>query len=243
VVAGSPGMTGAATLVARSAHRAGAGYVRLSVPGAAPGEGLPVEAVGVAVPEAQWASEVLGGAERFGALVVGPGLGRAWPTAVQVRRLVEASPVPTVVDGDGLSALGDEVAKFATPTTVLTPHDGEYERLAGRPPGADRIDAAGRLAADAGCTVLLKGSTTVVAGPDGRTRLALTGDARLATAGTGDVLSGIIGALLAGGLDPLEAAVAGAHLHGRAANLGWPRGLVAGDLVDLLPAALAVLDG
>jgi NAD(P)H-hydrate repair Nnr-like enzyme with NAD(P)H-hydrate dehydratase domain len=119
----------------------------------------------------------------------------------------------------------------------LTPHDGEYARLTGQRPGPDRLDAARRLAAATGATVLLKGSTTVVARPGGEALVTTTGSPQLATAGTGDVLSGVIAALAAGGLDPALAAAAGAHLHGRAAGLGWPRGLVAGELVDLLPPA------
>jgi len=251
VVAGSPGMTGAATLASRAAQRAGAGYVRLSTPGGSPGEGAPVEAVGTALPASDWAAEVLGDLDRFGAVVVGPGLGREEGTAAEVRWLVQRCGVPVVVDGDGLSALGGWALAGDAPdvsggvtgaTTVLTPHDGEFERLAGHPPGPDRLDAARGLAAARGCTVLLKGPTTVVAAPDGRVLLSRTGDPRLATAGTGDVLSGVIAALLASGLEPFEAAAAGAHLHGRAAHLGWRRGLVAGDLPDLLPAALDLLD-
>jgi ADP-dependent NAD(P)H-hydrate dehydratase / NAD(P)H-hydrate epimerase len=242
LVAGSPGMTGAATLAVGGAQRAGAGYVRLSTPGGDPGAAIPTEAVGTALPGEGWAGEVVEGSTRFGAAVVGPGLGTGDDTRDQVRRLVAESPVPLVVDGDGLTALGRDVDRFAGPTTVLTPHDGEYERLTGRAPGPDRIDAARRLARQAGCTVLLKGSTTVVSGSDGRVRLTTTGDARLATAGTGDVLAGAIGALLAQGVEPLEAAAAGAHLHGRAGALGWRRGLVAGDLIDLLPAAIASLE-
>ena len=99
---------------------------------------------------------------------------------------------------------------------MLTPHDGEFERLAGARPGPDRIAAARALAADTGAVVLLKGSPTVVADPRGEVRVVAAGDARLATAGTGDVLSGVIGALLAQGLPALEAAAAGAWLHGRA---------------------------
>jgi NAD(P)H-hydrate repair Nnr-like enzyme with NAD(P)H-hydrate dehydratase domain len=125
------------------------------------------------------------------------------------------------------------------PATVLTPHDGEFMRLSGHAPGDDRIAAARALAASSGAIVLLKGPTTVVAHPDGRVMLTTSGDERLATAGTGDVLAGIIGALVAQGLDPFPAAAAGAALHGAAAALGWRRGLVAGDLPELLPAALA----
>ncbi len=236
VVAGSPGMTGAAHLATRAAQRAGAGYVRLSTPGAAAGEGVPVEAVGTSLPAGGWADVVLADSGRFHAVVVGPGLGRDPATAGEVRRLVERGGLPTVVDGDGLAALGERPEGLGA-STVLTPHDGEYARLAGHPPGPDRLDAARRLAAATGATVALKGSTTVVARPGGEALVSTTGTSRLATAGTGDVLSGIIAALLAAGLEPATAAAAGAHLHGRAAGLGWPRGLVAGDLVDLLPPA------
>jgi NAD(P)H-hydrate epimerase len=183
---------------------------------------------------------VLEGRDRFGALVVGPGLGRAEGTADAVRSVVAGrGDTPLVVDGDGLAALGPWPA--VGPGAVLTPHDGEHARLAGGPPGPDRLDAARVLAARTGAVVLLKGSTTVVAEPGGEALLVTAGDARLATAGTGDVLAGVIGALLAGGLDPLRAAAAGAHLHGRAGALGWRRGLVAGDLPDLLPPAVAGL--
>ncbi|MBW8825441.1 MAG: NAD(P)H-hydrate dehydratase [Acidobacteria bacterium] len=245
VVAGSAGMTGAATLATRGAQRAGAGYVRLSSPGAV--TDAPVEAVAVDLPGVGWADEVLADVGRFKAMVVGPGLGRA--SDDDIRRLAADCPLPMVLDGDALTALAaappgfwaETLARRAQlPTTrgaarVLTPHDGEYARLAGEPPGPDRIDAARRLAAATGCTVLLKGSTTVVAEPDGSALLATQGDARLATAGTGDVLAGIIGALLAQGMAPARAAAAGAWLHGAAARVGPSRGLVAGDLPDCLP--------
>ncbi|CAN5785520.1 hypothetical protein BH24ACT2_BH24ACT2_06680 [soil metagenome] len=236
VVAGSPGMTGAASLAARGAQRAGAGYVRLSTPGGTAGEGAPVEVVHTSLPAAGWADDVLADLDRFHAVVVGPGLGRDATAAAEVRRLVGAARIPMVVDGDGLAALGKR-PEGLSPGIVLTPHDGEYARLTGQRPGPDRLDAARRLAAATGATVLLKGSTTVVARPGGEALVTTTGSPQLATAGTGDVLSGVIAALAAGGLDPALAAAAGAHLHGRAAGLGWPRGLVAGDLVDLLPPA------
>ncbi|HUF31723.1 MAG TPA: NAD(P)H-hydrate dehydratase [Acidimicrobiales bacterium] len=242
VVAGSPGMAGAAALAAGGAQRTGAGYVRVSSPGGLPGEGIPTEAVGTELPAEGWAAEALADQDRFGALVAGPGLGTADATATEVRRLLAGSTVPVVADGDALTALGTDVARYVTARTVLTPHDGELVRLTGAAPSADRLGEARSLAAAAGCTVLLKGSTTVVAAPDGRVLVTTTGDARLATAGTGDVLAGAIAALLASGLDPLRAAAAAAHLHGRAGTLGWRRGLVAGDLVDLLPAAIDRLD-
>jgi hydroxyethylthiazole kinase-like uncharacterized protein yjeF len=237
VVAGSPGMTGAAHLATRAAQRAGAGYVRASVPGGEPGEGAPTEAVSVPLPASGWADDVLAGLDRFKALLAGPGLGRG--SDDDVRRLVAAATVPMVVDGDGLTALGR--SPRLGPNTVLTPHDGEYERLTGSKPPADRLAAARSLAAATGSVVLLKGSTTVVAEPNGRVLVTAVADARLATAGTGDVLSGIIAALLACGVAPLEAAAWGAHLHGLAAQAGPPRGLVAGDLVDRLPEVLAAV--
>ena len=240
LVAGSPGMSGAAALATRGAQRAGAGYVRTSTPGAEPGAGLPVEAVGTALPRSGWAAAVRDDVGRFAALAVGPGLGREEGTAQEVRALVDGrGELPVVVDGDGLHALG--ASPPLGPGVVLTPHDGEYERLAGRAPGDDRLAAARSLAADTGAVVLLKGSTTVVAAPDGDVLVVTAGDARLASAGTGDVLTGVIVALLARGLEPLRAAAAGAHLHGRAGNLGFRRGLVAGDLPDLVPVVLGGL--
>jgi NAD(P)H-hydrate epimerase len=242
VVGGSPGMTGAPTLAARGAQRLGAGYVRLSVPGSDPPPGAPVEAVGVELPAAGWAASVLAGADRIRALVVGPGLGTAAGVRTEVLALAAAAPVALVVDGDGLTALGSGWRATGPAPVVLTPHDGEAERLAGERPGADRFGAARALAATTGATVLLKGPTTVVASPDGAALAVTTGDARLATAGTGDVLAGAIGALLAQGAPPFEAAAAGAWLHGRAGTLGPARGLVAGDVADLLPAAYDSLE-
>jgi len=241
VVAGSATMPGASHLAVRAALRAGCGYVRLSSPGLDASPGAPTEAVYHALPAAGWAAGLAGDAARFAAAVVGPGLGRSPDGDGEIRRAVAALPVPLVIDGDALSALGTAAPAVVGPRTaptVLTPHDGEFERLAGRRPGADRLDDARRLAAACRAVVLLKGPTTVVADPDGRVGLSLAGDARLATAGSGDVLAGIIGALLAQGLDPWRAALAGAELHGRAAAAGPARGLVAGDVVDLLPRVL-----
>jgi len=239
VVAGSPGMTGAAELCAHGAYRAGAGMVRVGVP-STPDLLLPGgEAVSEALPPSGWAGEALAMAARCKAIVVGPGLGRAEATAADVRGLLAGAPVPVVVDADGLFALGageDAAGALgaARAGVVLTPHDGEFARLAGEAPGADRIGATRALAAHLGAIVLLKGPTTVVAAPGGRVLLAAAGSPRLATAGTGDVLAGVIGAFVARGLEPLEAAALGAHVHGAAAALGPPEGLLAGDLGDLV---------
>ena len=247
VVAGSSGMLGSAHLASRGAQRTGAGYVRLSSPGVTQDPMAPTEVVGRSLPSSLWSSDVLGDLGRFHALVVGPGLGRADTTATSAREVIGHAPLPVVVDGDGLFALAwssdgaGAVLRSRPAPTVVTPHDGEYRLLCGSPPGPDRIAAARQLAAELQCVVLLKGSATVVTAADGPALLVNTGDARLATAGTGDVLSGIIGALLAQRMDPVQAAAVGAWLHGRAARLGPTRGLVAGDLPDLLPRVLADL--
>jgi ADP-dependent NAD(P)H-hydrate dehydratase / NAD(P)H-hydrate epimerase len=245
VAAGSAGMTGAAHLAARAAQRAGAGMVRVASPGLDHDPGLPTEAVGIATPPAGWETVVLDQLDRARALVVGPGLGRSAATDAAVLQVVSSTGAPVLVDGDGLSALGDDPAAAVAGRpgpTILTPHDGEFARLAGHPPDGDRLAAARGLAASTGAVVLLKGPTTVVAHPDGRALMSTAGDARLATAGTGDVLAGVIGALLAEGVPAFEAAAAGAWLHGRAAMRGPRRGLVASDVVDGLPAALDELE-
>jgi ADP-dependent NAD(P)H-hydrate dehydratase / NAD(P)H-hydrate epimerase len=185
--------------------------------------------------------------ERVRSLVIGPGLGPVTATGPgsAVGRLLAVAPIPTVVDADGLNALAgvDNVAAVvkARPAvggrpaaTILTPHEGEYTRLVGRPIDVDRTADVRAVAARTGAVVLLKGSPTVVASPDGRVLIVNAGTARLATAGTGDVLSGVIGAFLARGLPALEAAALGAHCHGRAAALGPAEGLVASDLPDLI---------
>ncbi|MDQ1514938.1 MAG: ADP-dependent NAD(P)H-hydrate dehydratase / NAD(P)H-hydrate epimerase [Actinomycetota bacterium] len=250
VVGGSQGMTGAVMLASRAALRAGAGIVVAGLPGdAAPrasgGEvitrSLPATPAG-ALDEAA-AEEVLDGLDRFRALVVGPGLGQAPATVAAVRRLVAEAPIPLVLDADGLNALDGDVDLLAgrRAATVITPHAGEYARLAGEKVGEDRIGAARRLAERAGAVVVLKGSRTVIADPTGRAAINTTGGPWLATAGTGDVLSGMVGALTAIGLPAFRAAAAGAWVHGRAADEAGHAGLVAGDLIDALPTVLAGL--
>jgi NAD(P)H-hydrate repair Nnr-like enzyme with NAD(P)H-hydrate dehydratase domain len=123
--------------------------------------------------------------------------------------------------------------------TILTPHDGEFARLAGAVPGPDRLGEVRSLASDFGVTVLLKGPTTIVAGAGGESLLVTSGSPQLATAGSGDVLSGVIGAMLARGLDPLVAGGIGAHLHGRAARSGLADGLLSGDLPLLIAELLS----
>ncbi|HZP31193.1 MAG TPA: NAD(P)H-hydrate dehydratase [Acidimicrobiia bacterium] len=248
VVGGSSGMTGAPTMVSHAAMRAGAGIVWCEVPGAdAAARASGTEVITRALPATKSGALAEAGADavleplaRFKAIVVGPGLGTRRSTAAAVRRIVAKAPVPLVLDADGLNALGGDLRPLQSrrAPTILTPHEGEYARLLGDAPGADRVAAARALAAAAGCVALLKGPATVVAGPDGRAAVNPTGGAALATAGTGDVLSGIIGGFLARGAAPFEAAAAGAFVHGRAADVAGHAGLVAGDLIDALPATL-----
>ena len=246
IVAGSRTMTGAAVLAAAGAQRSGAGMVQVSMPGVEHAD-VPTEAVVRPLPTTAWAQEALSTLERFHSLVIGPGLGRRDETAASTRHMILNAPLPVVVDGDGLFALAwnaDGAAALLRrrhAPTILTPHDGELRLLTGSPPGADRIDATRALARDAGCVVLLKGSATVVADQSGEALVVTSGDERLATAGTGDVLAGIIGTLLAHRVPPLHAAAAAAWVHGRAARLGSPVGFIASDLPDLVPQVLSKL--
>jgi hydroxyethylthiazole kinase-like uncharacterized protein yjeF len=247
VVGGSAAMNGAPLMVARAALRAGAGYALVGVPGAPEGGGLPPgEQVGVSLPGGDWVEAAAQAASRARALVVGPGLGEsargphgATGPASAVGRLLAATSAPAVVDADAIGALGGldglrTVAAGRQGPIVLTPHDGEYARLTGGPPGADRIADARRTAGQTGAVVLLKGSTTVVAAPGGGVLVAAAGSPNLATAGTGDTLAGILAAFLARGTEPFRAAALAAHVHGRAAGRGRPEGLVASDLPELV---------
>ncbi len=177
-------------------------------------------------------------------MVIGPGLGTGEATAEEIRAAIVAVPVPLVIDADALTALGGAAAarllidKRSAPS-ILTPHDGEYARINGSAPTDDRLSSARALARATGAVVLLKGPLTAVASPDGDAvapdvLLAAAGGPSLATAGSGDVLSGIIGAFCARGLAAFEAAAMAAHVHGRAASLGPDQGLVAGDLPELV---------
>lgn len=248
VIAGSPTMLGAAHLCARAAGRAGASYVRLSSPGVTEDAVRPIETVGEPLPDDGWAAAVVAGQDRFHSLAVGPGLGAATATLHQVRALAAQVTRPLVLDGDALRALGTDAGEVlaarpvGSPLAVLTPHEGEFARLGGRleagADGVDRCAAVRALAARLGAVVLLKGPITLVAAPDGRLLVVTIGDERLATAGTGDVLTGTIAALLARGAEPFEGAAAAAWLHARAGALACRYGLVASDLPDRLPQAI-----
>ena len=241
VVGGQPGMTGAACLSALAALRADAGYVTVAVPA----ESLPViESLALEPVKLGWTEEtaletIAAAAERAGSLALGPGLGREEARRTLVRDLLRTIELPAVVDADALDGF-EPVARPAA--TVLTPHAGELARLLETDSawvGAHRLEAARSAAERFGATVLLKGPDTIVAVPSGGVVVCGLGPPALATAGTGDVLTGILAAFLAKGLDAQTAAAAAAVAHARAAELVLHRaGLVAGDLLDTLPAAL-----
>ena len=236
VVGGSRGMTGAAALAARAAFRADAGYVAI----AAPAESLPVLETLVLEAVKRPLDDVFDAVERASALALGPGLGRGDDRKALVRRLLEELDLPTVVDADALYGL--EPFERTAPT-VLTPHSGELARLLGedaRWVDAHRLVAATKAAEKYRCTVLLKGADTLIAEAGAGVLVHESSEDGLATAGTGDVLTGVIAAFLAKGLDARTAAAAGAAAHTRAAAAaGKPAGLVAGDVVESLPLALA----
>jgi ADP-dependent NAD(P)H-hydrate dehydratase / NAD(P)H-hydrate epimerase len=246
IASGSVGMEGSAILCTRGAMAAGAGMIRLGNPGN-PSAAWPTEAVRVHLDGPRWAEAFLAATEKCRAVVIGPGLGTDAITQEEIRTVIARVPLPLVIDADAITALGDAAAARQLlaqrrQPTVLTPHDGEYARVAGSVPGDDRLAAARDLAGRIGAVVLLKGALTAVAAPQGEfpdVFLAAAGVPALATAGTGDVLSGVIGAFLARGVPAHLAAALGAHVHGRAAGLGRPEGLVAGDLPDLIATWLS----
>lgn len=243
VVAGSTGMAGAASLVSAAAMRAGAGMVHLSWRGDAHAVTPPTEVVGRALPDHNWAQDLSSDIHRFASLVIGPGLGRGDDIGVEVRNVLSTCDVAMVVDGDGIGASVDPRAGHSaltarTAATVLTPHDGEFAILGGDVANTDRIAATRELASRTGCTILRKGPTTVIADPDGAVYLVVAGDERLATAGSGDVLSGIIGAFLARGLSAHEAAAAAAYVHGMAGSSCASEGTIARDVVAMISDVL-----
>jgi hydroxyethylthiazole kinase-like uncharacterized protein yjeF len=255
VVAGSPGKTGAAHLALLGALRGGTGLVTL----AARAEVLPFALAGR--PEAMSATlpgdgplgradlqALLALAKEADALAIGPGLFRGRETAELLLALLARARKPAIVDADGLNALAEAsgaLAELGVPL-VLTPHPGEMARLCGVSVAevqADRIGLAAAKARAWGATVVLKGARTVVADPEGAPAVIVTGNAGLASGGTGDVLAGLCGALLAGGLPAAAAGRVAAHVHGRAGDLAakrfGERGLLAADLGEAIGAVWA----
>lgn len=232
---GSPAMPGAAALVTRGALAGGASMVRLSSHGELAGRTLlPLEIVHV--PDGTFDP-------RCRAVVAGPGLG---PGGVEWlgARLAGVS-VPVVLDADALDPSVIARRSASSPPWILTPHEGEFRRLTGEPVPEDRFGAVRALARATNCVVLLKGPVTVIADPEGRLRVVTSGTAALATAGSGDVLTGLIGATLARGHAPLEAVALAAHLHGRAGAVLAPYAGASAlvPAISRLLSALGVPDG
>jgi ADP-dependent NAD(P)H-hydrate dehydratase / NAD(P)H-hydrate epimerase len=257
VVGGSMGLTGAPTMAARSAQRAGAGYVQVAVPGPVQpavdlrlleqmSRGLPDDD-GFHTPAG--VADVEEMAERAGALVLGPGIGRAEGAQEFARSAALAVDVPLLVDADGLNAHAGRLELFRErgAPTVLTPHEAELGRLLEVDPdeiAAHRLEHAREAAELSGAVVLLKGDDTIVARPGGPVAISPGGTPALATAGTGDVLSGLIGALLAKRMDAFEAAALGALAHVLAARAAaerlGPDHVMAGDVIEALPHGLTL---
>jgi NAD(P)H-hydrate epimerase len=257
IIGGSHGLTGAPSMSALAAMRAGAGYVTVGAPQSlelsftvrlleAMMVGLP-ERDGVLTPTAlQPALEAI---DRADAVVLGPGLSKNKGAQELARELVERIDVPLVVDADGLNALAggamEEYVRVRPWPTVMTPHAGELGRMLGvdsEEIGRHRVRYAREAAARSKAIIVLKGDDTLVATPNGRVAVSRGQAPALATAGTGDVLSGVIGAMLAKGLAPAHAASAGVYAHLRAGQIAaapdGPDGVIASDVIRALPAAL-----
>jgi NAD(P)H-hydrate epimerase len=255
LVVGSPGKVGAAVLAARGAVRGGAGLVTVAVPqpllAAVDVASLESMTLGLPARPEGWLAgaaveRVHGALADKRALAVGPGLGTHPETAAVIRRLVLESALPMVVDADGLNAFAGHAAELAlrAAPAILTPHPGELGRLLGCTTAevqADRVAAVEWAARATKAVVLLKGRRTLVATPEGEVWVNPTGNPGMATGGVGDILTGLLAALLAQGLAPLQAALAGAYVHGLAGDLAaerqGERGLSAGDLAEQIPAA------
>jgi hydroxyethylthiazole kinase-like uncharacterized protein yjeF len=257
VIAGSPSMLGAAALCSWAAMRSGAGLVTAAVPRAL---NLTLQKkipdVVMTMPLAQgktgaFSSKAFDQLEkiwdRYDALAIGPGLGRQEGTLQLARQVIIHAPKPLVIDADALFALAghDQILLQARAPRVLTPHPGEMSRLTGQPVRdveAVRLKTARSYAMEHNCVLLLKGPRTVVAAAEGRTYVNRTGNVGMATAGSGDVLTGMIAAFLGQGNPPYNAACRGAYLHGKAgdrvARVKFKRGMMASDIIESIPYVL-----
>lgn len=255
VVAGSQGLTGAAALSSQAALRAGAGLVTLGI-----GESLhdimeikltevmtkPLPDISKGAIGRKAVPYIREFAGECNVLAIGPGIGRQEETMAAVRELTQSVPCPLVIDADGLQSLVGftEMLPDLGGLAVLTPHPGEMAKLVGSSPeriNQDRIGIARQAAGQWGSIVVLKGAGTVVAFPDGEVYINTTGNAGMATGGTGDVLTGVIAAFIAQGLSSHEAAVAGVYIHGLAGDIAAQNGeigLTASDVIQALPAAV-----
>ena len=260
VVGGSQGMTGAAIMTAGTSLRSGAGLVTAALPESIlpVAEGAMVEVMTRALPEtgqATIALEALPTIENLmgtaSVCAIGPGMSQYPEAHAIIRFVLERAGIPVVIDADGLNALASDIGILRNRQipVVLTPHPGEMARLTGMSVEeiqANRIAVARSAALDWGVTVVLKGNKTVVANAHGEVYVNITGNPGMATAGSGDVLCGIIAGLVAQGLRPADAACVGVYLHGlsgdAAAHMKGERGIIAGDLINCLPAVMKQYD-
>ncbi|MBC9783649.1 NAD(P)H-hydrate dehydratase [Heliobacterium chlorum] len=254
---GQTGMAGAAVLAVSGALRSGVGLVTAAIP-----ESI-YPLIVPQVPEAMtWPLPSVDGAltgdslqekdcSPFSAAVIGPGMGRRPESADFLLALLEAVKGPVVLDADALFALAGHIELLAAAQgpVILTPHPGEMARLTGLSTAEvekDRIEVAARYAKEWGCVIVLKGSRTVIATPEGGLYINSTGNPGMATGGSGDVLAGVIGALAAQGVDAVHAAALGAYVHGLAGDLAARRygqgAMKAGDIVDFLPEGWTQLE-
>lgn len=255
VLAGSRGMTGAASLAGDAALKAGAGLVTVAVPETLHDimEVKLTEVMTIPLPDTGKGAfstaagrEVLAIQDKFDVLAVGPGISTVTEVVALVRELLPEVRIPCVLDADALNALAgaEEILNKIQAPVVITPHPGEMGRLLGKSASdiqSDRLAAASKAAGAWGVVALLKGARTVVAAPDGSMYINPTGNPGMATGGSGDVLTGVIAALIAQGLEPAMAAAGGAYIHGLAGDLAAEKkgmiGLTAGDVLEALPAA------
>jgi NAD(P)H-hydrate epimerase len=260
VIAGSRGMTGAAALCAQAALRTGAGIVTLACPASLndifeikltevmthplseTGEGALAKAA---------ADEIIKMAADYDVVIVGPGLGNDPETEYVVKKIVEAGPAALLLDADGINALTGQpdILSACQGDVIITPHPGELARLTGlsaKEIEADRLAAAGETAAKLGVVTVLKGAASVIAAPDRRVSVNSTGNSGLATAGTGDVLSGLIGGLWSQHMRAAEAAILATYIHGLAGDMAafdlTEYALLAGDLIEYTPEAFGATE-
>lgn len=265
VIAGSKGKTGAALLTARACLRSGSGLVTLGIPESLSDVfqarvtnemtlPLPDHGTGMLVPSAIEELFSFVQERRIDALAVGPGIGVSEGTSRLVAEIIRRSPVPVVIDADGVTAIGDEpgLLRRAESPLVLTPHPGEMKRILPPERGTtiadiekNRIDLPLSFAAETGAYLVLKGVPTIVATPDGRAFVNTTGNAGMATGGSGDVLTGMIASFIGQGLPPADASVLGVYLHGlagdEAAKQKGEYALIASDIIECLPDAFQSL--
>ena len=259
ILAGSPGKSGAAAMAANAAMRAGAGLVTLGFPESLNSvlETMVTEPMTVGLPETDQGALDESACDKVRSLIedkrclaVGPGIGTAASTGRLLARLIEESPVPMVIDADGLNLIAADTAVLSrcNAPMVLTPHPGEMARLCGLSTARvqeDRIGHARNFAQQYGVHLVLKGAATVVARPDGTVFLNATGNPGMATGGMGDVLTGLIAGLIAQGVEISLAARAAVYLHGLAADRlqsqKAPVGYLATEVMDTLPAAIKAL--